>query len=288
MEVAVLAASRASSSARSDPSQCFERILRVARPARGRIPQMAMFSFASNLQGCPRSPAEAAALSGAFRDRDLRHHGARHRSDRIRGRAARCAASRRGPARARARARPVPSSTARPGVEVVARRPPRPAPGSSEALDGCSTAYYLVHSMEPAAGANDDFARRDRRAGRELRERRGTRPGSSGSSTSAGSFPPTPAPSRAPAARGSRSSASCSTAVPRLHRAAGVDRDRRGLVLVPHPRAARGAAARAAASPLAREPHAADRRARRDRVPRPHARDARTPRAARSTSPGPT
>jgi uncharacterized protein YbjT (DUF2867 family) len=33
--------------------------------------------------------------------------------------------------------------------------------GLEEALDGCSTAYYLVHSMEPAA--NDDFAGRDRR-----------------------------------------------------------------------------------------------------------------------------
>ena len=33
--------------------------------------------------------------------------------------------------------------------------------GLEEALDGCSTAYYLVHSME--AGANGDFAGRDRR-----------------------------------------------------------------------------------------------------------------------------
>jgi uncharacterized protein YbjT (DUF2867 family) len=34
--------------------------------------------------------------------------------------------------------------------------------GLEEALDGCSTAYYLVHSMEPASG-NGDFAGRDRR-----------------------------------------------------------------------------------------------------------------------------
>ena len=34
--------------------------------------------------------------------------------------------------------------------------------GLEEALDGCSTAYYLVHSMEPATG-NGDFAGRDRR-----------------------------------------------------------------------------------------------------------------------------
>ena len=33
--------------------------------------------------------------------------------------------------------------------------------GLEQALDGCSTAYYLVHSMEPAT--NGDFAGRDRR-----------------------------------------------------------------------------------------------------------------------------
>jgi uncharacterized protein YbjT (DUF2867 family) len=34
--------------------------------------------------------------------------------------------------------------------------------GLTRALDGVSTAYYLVHSMEPAAGADGDFASRDR------------------------------------------------------------------------------------------------------------------------------
>ena len=34
--------------------------------------------------------------------------------------------------------------------------------GLEEALEGCATAYYLVHSMEPASG-NGDFAGRDRR-----------------------------------------------------------------------------------------------------------------------------
>ncbi len=34
--------------------------------------------------------------------------------------------------------------------------------GLEEALEGCSSAYYLVHSMEPASG-NGDFAGRDRR-----------------------------------------------------------------------------------------------------------------------------
>jgi uncharacterized protein YbjT (DUF2867 family) len=36
--------------------------------------------------------------------------------------------------------------------------------GLEDALDGVKTAYYLIHSMEPAAGANGDFARRDRTA----------------------------------------------------------------------------------------------------------------------------
>jgi uncharacterized protein YbjT (DUF2867 family) len=34
--------------------------------------------------------------------------------------------------------------------------------GLDRALDGCSVAYYLVHSMEPAAGAGGGFASRDR------------------------------------------------------------------------------------------------------------------------------
>jgi uncharacterized protein YbjT (DUF2867 family) len=47
-----------------------------------------------------------------------------------------------------------------PGVEVV-RGDLLTGAGLEEALDGCSTAYYLVHSMEPAT--NGDFAGRDRR-----------------------------------------------------------------------------------------------------------------------------
>ena len=34
--------------------------------------------------------------------------------------------------------------------------------GLDRALDGCAVAYYLVHSMEPAAGAGGGFAARDR------------------------------------------------------------------------------------------------------------------------------
>jgi uncharacterized protein YbjT (DUF2867 family) len=63
------------------------------------------------------------------------------------------------------------------GVRALARNPSRlEAPpeveavkgdlvsgrGLERALDGVSTAYYLVHSMEPAAGADGDFANRDR------------------------------------------------------------------------------------------------------------------------------
>src|SRR3954454_21506999 len=36
--------------------------------------------------------------------------------------------------------------------------------GLEAALDGVETAYYLVHSMEPAAGAPGDFGARDRQA----------------------------------------------------------------------------------------------------------------------------
>jgi uncharacterized protein YbjT (DUF2867 family) len=41
--------------------------------------------------------------------------------------------------------------------------------GLAEALDGCETAYYLVHSMEPA-GSGGDFAKRDRLAARNFAE----------------------------------------------------------------------------------------------------------------------
>jgi uncharacterized protein YbjT (DUF2867 family) len=42
--------------------------------------------------------------------------------------------------------------------------------GLERALDGVSVAYYLVHSMEPAAGADGDFASRDRIAARNFAE----------------------------------------------------------------------------------------------------------------------
>ena len=68
-----------------------------------------------------------------------------------------CAASRR---RAGPCARSLADPSSCPSVDVVGGDLLTGA-GLEEALDGCSTAYYLVHSMEPAP--NDDFAERDRR-----------------------------------------------------------------------------------------------------------------------------
>jgi uncharacterized protein YbjT (DUF2867 family) len=63
------------------------------------------------------------------------------------------------PVRALAR---VPAQVERlPGVEAV-RGDLLSGDGVAAALEGCGTAYYLVHSMEPAEG--DPFAGRDRRA----------------------------------------------------------------------------------------------------------------------------
>jgi len=54
-----------------------------------------------------------------------------------------------------------------PGVEPV-RADLLRARGLRRALDGCSTAYYLVHSMEAASGDGGDFAGRDRLAARNF------------------------------------------------------------------------------------------------------------------------
>ncbi|MFN2617446.1 MAG: NAD(P)H-binding protein [Thermoleophilaceae bacterium] len=42
--------------------------------------------------------------------------------------------------------------------------------GLAAALEGCETAYYLVHSMEAAGGSDGDFASRDRRAAENFSE----------------------------------------------------------------------------------------------------------------------
>jgi uncharacterized protein YbjT (DUF2867 family) len=53
------------------------------------------------------------------------------------------------------------------GIEAVAGDLVRDT-GLQGALDGIDTAYYLVHSMEPAAGANGGFGARDRLAARNF------------------------------------------------------------------------------------------------------------------------
>src|SRR5437016_1234026 len=53
------------------------------------------------------------------------------------------------------------------GIEAVAGDLVRDT-GLEAALEGVATAYYLVHSMEPAAGANGDFGSRDRQAARNF------------------------------------------------------------------------------------------------------------------------
>ena len=137
--------------------------------------------------------------------------------------------------------------------------------GLERALDGVDVAYYLIHSMEGAvAGAFADtelrsagaFARRgrcDRPAPRRLPRR--ARPGR----RAAVAPPRLAAGGRGRAARRGAGG----------DRAARVDRDRRALALVPLPRAPDRAGAGAGAAGLARQPHGADRRARRARVPRP-------------------
>ena len=223
---------------------------RPGRRSPGPNPQNGRFSVCRNFQGrSPGAPAPSGFSGGDTPDPSgWRRHGAGHRSHRLRRQPPAAPPGRRGPARARAGA----PARARGG----ARRRRGRAPATCSRGDGprrarstaCTTAYYLVHSMEAAAGDGDGFADRDRRAAEALRRARPPTPASSGSSTSAASSPPRGAVSRPPAARGSRWSEILLDAVPRLHRAARLDRDRRRLVLVSHPRAARRAAARAAAA----------------------------------------
>jgi uncharacterized protein YbjT (DUF2867 family) len=63
----------------------------------------------------------------------------------------------------RALARDPGQLVARAGIEVV-RGDLLSGAGVRAALDGCSVAYYLVHSMETAPDGTRDFASRDRRA----------------------------------------------------------------------------------------------------------------------------
>lgn len=63
----------------------------------------------------------------------------------------------------RALARAPARMAAAPGVEVV-QGDVLAGDGMRSALEGCSVAYYLVHSMEPGPGGGFGFAVRDRRA----------------------------------------------------------------------------------------------------------------------------
>ena len=83
--------------------------------------------------------------------------------------------------------------------------------GLEEAMDGVEVAYYLIHSMEGAAGGA--FPEQERRGGRALRAPRRRRPACAASSTSAGSCRAR-APPRATSPRGSPSRRRCCGAAP--------------------------------------------------------------------------
>ena len=180
-----------------------------------------------------------------------------------RARAARVTAAgrRHGPGRRRDRRRPRPRARRR-------RRGVLPDP-----LDGGR-----------GAGA---FAEHERRSAEHVRRGRGRAPACGASSTSAGSSPRT-ARSRATSPRGSRSRSRCWRPSPEAIALRASIVDRRPLALVPLPRAPDRAAARAGPAGLARQPHRADRRPRRARVPgaAPRRRRRSSP-AGRGTSRGP-
>ena len=143
--------------------------------------------------------------------------------------------------------------------------------GLDEALEDVEVAYYLIHSMEgAAAGAFADTERRSAetfaaarggggRAARGLPRRAGARRRAA------------LAPPRLPPRGGARPAGGGA----RDDRAARLDRHRRPVALVPLPRPADRADAGAGAAGLARQPHRADRRPRRARVPGPRGHGAR-------------
>ena len=128
--------------------------------------------------------------------------------------------------------------------------------GLDSALEGVSTAYYLVHSMEAAPG--DGFAARDRRAAEAF----------AAAAASAGvervvylgGIAPAGA-AFAPPALAARGGGDPARRRAGVDRAAGVDRDRRRLVLVQGAGPARRAAASASDAALALQPHPARGRA---------------------------
>ena len=224
-----------------------------------------------------RFPARFALLASHriphFRARTLStcHADPRHRRLRLRRRGARPAPAARRPRGARLRA------LARARRRAGRRRPRRSATrstgaGLDEALDGVDVAYYLIHSMEGARrrrSPSASAARRERFARRRARRRRAR-----GSSTSAGCVPADGAASRHLASRLAVEEALLDAAPESIALRASIvigarSRSFRFLVRLIE-RLPVLAAAR-----LAREPHAADRRPRRARVP------ARAPRPRR-------
>ena len=147
---------------------------------------------------------------------------------------------------------------------------------TGEGLDG--SARGLLHRLLPGpfdGGGRGEWRLRRSRSpdGRALRRGRG--PSRSGADRLPGRHRPRgPAALAAPPIEtGGRGDPALGR--PRLHRSARVHRHRRGVVLLSHPRASRGATPGPSDASLALESHAADRRARRGRVPRPHAGCAR-------------
>ena len=156
--------------------------------------------------------------------------------------------------------------------------------GLERALDGIDVAYYLIHSMEPSAttGPSPGVERSRRSASRT----RPSRSGVGGSSTSAASCrrpgrdrpPRKPARGRADPAR----ARPCSVAL------------RASIVIGARSRSFRFLVRLVERLPVLavpawrRQPHATDRRARRDRVAGPRGDRRARSRAVRSTSAGPT
>ena len=73
------------------------------------------------------------------------------------------------------------------GVDEVVQGDAVTGAGLAEALDGVDVAYYLIHSMEPAAEGDGSFPERELGAAAQLRRRSHAPPACGVSSTSAGS-----------------------------------------------------------------------------------------------------
>ncbi len=140
--------------------------------------------------------------------------------------------------------------------------------GLGRALDSIDVAYYLIHSMEPV-----DRRRRSTPASAAgpRTSPRPPRPRACGGSCTSGASCRRARRPRSTWPAGWPSRSSCSRPR-RLGRVPGLDRDRRPLELVPLHGPADRAGAVHPAPRMARQPHAADRRAGRDRAARARGR----------------